>query len=684
MKIKSLKLNNFRAFIKQQISFSEDKDKNITLLVGDNGKGKSTLIKSIVWCLYQKNLFFDNKGREEQLINSLVKDNKLEVGKDTYVEVEVIFEHKSKIYTVRTFQSWLLNKNRVPQINKETETTMLVTDLDGKTSTRFTQTGPLNALSEIEKILRSDLVPYFFVDGENSRIEKLTEKNNLKEAITRIMGLENEEKMLQFLKPDNSNNSVYELISKRLVANNSQQIDDLKDKIEKLTNNGLNLKEENIQIEEELKKLISMKDEKEKRLLELQSVKTKQLEKKQLESSLLNFYTSYATYEKNIESNYKNNFFIQFKLISNIITKNKITESLEKSITLFDKEKSLSHISGEAIDQIIERGSCVCGTKINNNAEALVHLENIRDYIAPRNYSKGLKDLNTYFKSLIGYTDLTLKTILIDISSISKLIIEIENTKDRIKEIEKEISGYQDAGLIQDEVNQLNQAIGYKKAGFDSNEKSIDLLNIQIDEIEKEIIKLTPKTKDNELNILKLEYVRELYNLTQKRIADGTTKILKVLNTETNNIFNQMYFRDQRKIKISNDYSVQSMSISGTLIGGANTGANAVTNFAFISALIKSAKEFVLQANQFFNVEDEAVYPLFMDAPFSPLGKELKRGVAKHIHEFCDQMVLFVRPDDLEQVIDEIDSKVGKRYNLEFNKVDSRDEIQDCIIKEIY
>jgi hypothetical protein len=27
---------------------------------------------------------------------------------------------------------------------------------------------------------------------------------------------------------------------------------------------------------------------------------------------------------------------------------------------------------------------------------------------------------------------------------------------------------------------------------------------------------------------------------------------------------------------------------------------------------------------------------------------------------------------------------VGKRYNLEFNKVDSRDEIQDCIIKEIY
>jgi len=253
MKIKSLKLNNFRAFIKQNISFSEDKDKNITLLVGDNGKGKSTLIKSIVWCLYQKNLFFDNKGREEQLINSLVKESKLEVGKDTYVEVEVIFEHKSKVYTVRTFQSWLLNNNRIPQINKETETIMLVTDLDGKTSTRFTQTGPLNALSEIEKILRSDLVPYFFVDGENSRIEKLTEKNNLKEAITRIMGLENEEKMLQFLKPDNSNNSVYELISKRLVANNSQQIEELKNKIVKLNNNVQILKEENIQIDEELK-----------------------------------------------------------------------------------------------------------------------------------------------------------------------------------------------------------------------------------------------------------------------------------------------------------------------------------------------------------------------------------------------------------------------------------------------
>jgi hypothetical protein len=67
-----------------------------------------------------------------------------------------------------------------------------------------------------------------------------------------------------------------------------------------------------------------------------------------------------------------------------------------------------------------------------------------------------------------------------------------------------------------------------------------------------------------------------------------------------------------------------------------------------------------------------------MDAPFATLGSELMQGVARNIHKVCDQMVLFVKPNDFNQVKEELNLKIGKMYILEFNN----GSIQDCLIKE--
>lgn len=677
MKLISLKLKNFRPFIDEELAFSTDPEKNITLINGNNGKGKSTLIKSIVWCLFQVNLFKDPKGKEEQLINSIVKSKRLEVGKDTYVEVITNLEHKGKTYEFRTFQTWLLDINRRPILNKETQTVLNVTDSDGKTSTYY-QTSILSPKNEMEKILRSDLIPYFFVDGENSTIYELTNKSNLKEAITRIMGLETEEKIAQFLKPENTNDSIYSRIHRRLVSENTPQINSLKYKIEDLFDKNKSETQKLEILEEQIIELNSIVDKNNKILEQLRDVSAKQKEKINLEKETRSHEVNLVTDEKALFENFMKNFFFQDRILNSIVKDKNIISTLDQLANKFNKEKALSHISGEAIDQIIKKGVCVCGTKLTNNNEALKHLEEIKDYIAPRNFGKGLMDIVNKLNTIFSYNDQTDSIIHLLVGNITKLVDKIDSNIELIKEIEKQISGHPDAEVIQNLVQKAIQDINFKSSQLSVLKESIEKRKKEIDEIEYEIKRLTPQTKDNELNSLKLDYIRNLHYAALTNINKKTNEILKLLNKETNEIFSQMYFKDQRDIEIREDYTIVTKSKDGSLIGGANAGALAVANFAFISALIKSAKQFALNDNLQYETNNQAVYPLLMDAPFATLGSELMQGVAKNIHKVCDQMVLFVKPNDFAQVKDELSAKIGKMYTLEFNN----ENIQDCLIKE--
>ena len=53
MLIESLELYNFRQFVgPQKISFSCDGDRKVTVVVAESGVGKTTLMQSFQWVLY--------------------------------------------------------------------------------------------------------------------------------------------------------------------------------------------------------------------------------------------------------------------------------------------------------------------------------------------------------------------------------------------------------------------------------------------------------------------------------------------------------------------------------------------------------------------------------------------------------------------------------------------------------
>lgn len=57
MTIREIELNNFRIYKgKNKIDLSPNGDRNLIIVSGDNGFGKTTFLMSLVWCLYGKNM----------------------------------------------------------------------------------------------------------------------------------------------------------------------------------------------------------------------------------------------------------------------------------------------------------------------------------------------------------------------------------------------------------------------------------------------------------------------------------------------------------------------------------------------------------------------------------------------------------------------------------------------------
>jgi|TARA_B110000114_G_scaffold153888_1_gene166402 DNA sulfur modification protein DndD len=100
MKINKIKLDNFRIYRGlNEIDLRSKKDKNISIIAGKNGFGKTTFLTSLIWCFYGKlmsqvedkyRLDIRNSGGYESYLNSLLnREEKLKNDEINTISVEI-------------------------------------------------------------------------------------------------------------------------------------------------------------------------------------------------------------------------------------------------------------------------------------------------------------------------------------------------------------------------------------------------------------------------------------------------------------------------------------------------------------------------------------------------------------------------------------------------------------------
>lgn len=188
MIIQGIEMYNFRQYVgKQSIEFSIDKEKNVTVLIGVNTSGKTTIIRAFEWCLYGKNGFED-----PVLLNSDVRSN-MHVGDTQTTYVVVNFIHDDMQYTLKRSFTYVCSDRRTEgdevfvTLNKKPDEDLTLEYLlqDGQTKTNVEKN---NIVESIDRVLPTDLSDYFFFGGE--RISGIANRTDLSKAVRGLMRLD--------------------------------------------------------------------------------------------------------------------------------------------------------------------------------------------------------------------------------------------------------------------------------------------------------------------------------------------------------------------------------------------------------------------------------------------------------------------------------------------------------------
>ena len=180
MKLDWMRLSNFRQFHgDQDVHFSRDSSRNVTVIHGVNGAGKTTLFTALNWCLYE--LDADDMGE----LASKRALTEARVGDSVEVKVQLGFTHGGERFIATRALNVTKSGDEEWRSAGRTEFSLDNVRVDG-------QTRPVqNPTGRVESILPANVRSYFFFDGE--KIEQFTRPDNekeVREAVRNVLKIE--------------------------------------------------------------------------------------------------------------------------------------------------------------------------------------------------------------------------------------------------------------------------------------------------------------------------------------------------------------------------------------------------------------------------------------------------------------------------------------------------------------
>ena len=195
MLLKSIKVKNFRQFKGEQyVSFSTDSERNVTIVQGDNGSGKTSFAQAFRWCLYGITDFSD-----KMLFSKAISDQMLP-GDEHDMQVDICLVHNDIEYAVTRRQIFKKDSSNKITYQGRNKFAISYKGSDGN----IAYIPELETELKMREILPQDLSRYFFFDGEH--IEHMAKEiregrsSDFAEAVRSLLGLKAFTSSLKHLK----------------------------------------------------------------------------------------------------------------------------------------------------------------------------------------------------------------------------------------------------------------------------------------------------------------------------------------------------------------------------------------------------------------------------------------------------------------------------------------------------
>lgn len=644
MIIKKLEMYNFRQYIgKQSVEFSTDSDKNVTVLIGMNTSGKTTIVRAFEWCLYGKNGFED-----QVLINSQVRD-KMNTGDVQETWVAVTFLYDNTVYTITRKYKYLCNSRSVDDgkvvvsLNKKPDETLTLTYLqaDGQTETPIDKS---NIIETMDRVLPRDLSDYFFFGGE--RISSITNRTDLTKSVRGLMRLDVLENGRDHL------GKVLKEFQSEINTSGDAKAQKAKDSMETFRKQKENFEKDrdNAQAQMDYWHNKELEYNAELAKTDIEQVQKAKRERDRIESALNTEKIRMQNSVQELVNAFNARPYTFFGMPA-------IRQSLELLESVKESTECIPGMDQYAIDYLIERGRCICGTKLDPGSLPLEKVQEERRKLPPEHIGAVVMNYKNKSEGYLAGTENYC-------TNIQNRFAEYRKAKRQIGLLQDEYD--QQADVILDdsvaksiELNRRNAHQHFIEAQSDLNSAmaSIGACERGIRDCEDAIDKFA-KTSEKNRRVAKLiSYSEAVYKWLDDTYKAKEGTIREELQKRVNDNFARMY-HGERTILIDDKYRVKYSDIKTE----ESDGLRAVKSFAFIASLVSMAKDKILDDGDVSLGQD---YPLVMDAPFSNVDEIHINNICEILPHTANQIIMAVMKKDWDYAASNLEGYVGKHYLIE-------------------
>ncbi|MCY4289240.1 MAG: AAA family ATPase [Aestuariivita sp.] len=667
MRIRRLEIKNFRQFYGEcKLEFLSDDKSRITVIHGENGSGKTSLLNAFKWVLYGKT---DFDTGEETILNELALS---ESSPDGLVELRLCleFDHKESKYTVSRKQEF----KRIGESLKANPIGGSVADLSWINHKGEYKTVK-NAANHInQSILPEQMHSYFFFNGE--RIEKLANVSaagEIRDAIKTLMGLEIISRASDHLKRlviRDLRSEAKETASDeyRGLLERQERIDT---EIRKHQEDKGTATESNRGFENEIKTI-------EARLSEIQEARILTERRSNLQSEKERLKEELETLNKNRLERISQSGALAFLLKPSKHVQDMLEECRKKGELPYKLRQTF-------IDDLLDSAKCICGTELPENSEARSTLKIYRNDATEENLESACIDVVSDLRAMPRERNKLYEQL-------KRWSVEETESNSRLRAITEELDQIS-SKLGSSEIesvekleacrrNYKESLIG-ERTKIKKAEEAIEAANKNRSELYKEIEKVRAKSEAEKRAKQELEFAEECKNLVDnihEALAEDTRCRLSMkVNDTFQNILRKDFYAE-----IDDDYTLKIFKdipeVGKQPVLEKSTGENQVVSLSFIASLVSLTKERNRENASFLK---GGVYPLVMDSPFGALDREYREKVAQHIPDLADQVIIFASNSQWSK---EVDNKcrpfIGKEYSLVYHapKSEGREVNTDYVI----
>ncbi|MBP33160.1 AAA family ATPase [Methylobacterium sp.] len=663
-----LQLENFRQFYgKQSIEFANKPDRNITLIHGFNGSGKTALLNAFIWCLYGSGKTTSDFADAELLASEAAIAN-VKDGESITVRARLTFRLSDRsVYVVDRSKVFV---RRGMAADPQAEKLDLSIQKDGTSQLDDIQSAKQQ---RINTLLAESLYKFFFFNGE--RIEWFASEAayaEVEEGVKSLLDIKIYERSLAHLQQLSRD------LAQELKQHGGTELQAAVDELERLENQASSLADEERQLQSTIGELEDEREKFEREQAATNELRVLAAEREGYRRELTGARDALAERTAELAKRFSTDGYLAF-------AEGALQDTVEAVAAARQRGELPAKIKPQFVKDLLDEGRCICGTPLDSDHPTEVEcLQKWEREIGLAQHEEAVNQASAAMVQLLNRRSVFFNEVDRLQGIRTSLKTTIRQINDKLDDVERKLGDPSAGDKAVDLADQIARVIGElidRRADLKTIMQAIAENKKAQADAEREVSRLQVAGQQGELvrrrrNAVEhiLEVLDEIYRLRKHDVRED-------LSGRIGRLWSDAALKDY-EASLDADFKLKlTKKVAGHVrpVYGASTGEKQVLALSFVGSLVDKARANLHESTGGDeDVPRGGLYPLVMDSAFGSLEDEYREKVARWIPTLANQVILLVSKTQWRDEVErEVRPRVGQEYVLELHstKVDTSRDI---------